>query len=200
VWHNFVIYYLNEKINNMRKLLMIFAVTSVFAACNNKETDLETTKDVVVTDTSSMYNSNVSTDTGTTITTNVAPPAAAPTTIIRERTVYVDKTPKTTTKKSVPQTQTNTGTGTTTTNTGTGTTTTTDNGAGTTTTTTTPAPKEKEGMSSATKGAVIGGVGGAIGGAVLSKKKGKGAIIGGVIGAAGGYILGKKKDKADTTR
>ena len=189
----------------MRKLLMIFAATSIFAACNDRsETELETQKNVVTTDTSSMYNSNVSTDTGTAVVTDQAPPAASTTTIIRERTIYVDRTPKakTTTKKSVPQvnnvpqTQTNTGTGTTTTtNTGTGSTTT----AGTGTTETTPAPKEKEGMSNATKGAVLGGVGGAIGGAVISKKKGKGAIIGGVLGAAGGYILGKKKDKAQDT-
>ena len=53
---------------------------------------------------------------------------------------------------------------------------------------------KKKGMSDATKGAVIGGVGGAVAGAVIGKN-GRGAIIGGVLGAAGGYILGRQKDR-----
>ncbi len=62
-----------------------------------------------------------------------------------------------------------------------------------------PAPQaetaKKEGMSNATKGAVLGGAGGAVIGAVLNKKnRGVGAVIGGVVGGAVGYGLGKKKD------
>ena len=65
-----------------------------------------------------------------------------------------------------------------------------------------PAPQaetaKKEGMSNATKGAVIGGAGGAVIGAVLNKKnRGVGAVIGGVVGGAVGYGLGKKKDNKE---
>ena len=180
----------------MRKVIMVLAVSSVFAACGSR-TDIETEKDLMVTDTTGMYNSNVSTDTATTVPVEEEVAPAAPKVVTQTRTVYVDRTPKSTTQRNVPTTTTNTQT---TTNTGTGTTTTT----GTGTTTTTPAPKEEDkGWSNSTKGAVIGGAAGAVGGAILSKKKGKGAIIGGVVGAAGGYILGKKKDNkqaADTTR
>ena len=65
-----------------------------------------------------------------------------------------------------------------------------------------PAPQpetaKKEGMSNATKGAVIGGAGGAVIGAVINKRnRGVGAVIGGVVGGAVGYGLGKKKDNKD---
>jgi len=177
----------------MRKVIMVLAVSSIFAACGSK-TDIETEKDLMVTDTTGMYNSNVSTDTATVVPDEEAVVTpVAPKTVTRTRTVYVDRTPKSNTQSNVPATSTQTQTNTTT---GTGTTTT-----GTTTTT---APKEEDkGWSNSTKGAVIGGAAGAVGGAILSKKKGKGAVIGGVVGAAGGYILGKKKDNkqaADTTR
>jgi len=191
----------------MKNILPIIAVATLFAACSSN--DLETKKDVILTDTTTMYNSNAATDTGS-ITEVVATPPAPPAEVRTvTRTVYVDRktpAPRRRVREATssepynppnnnPSNQ-NTGTNTQTTGTtgNTGTT-------GTTTTTPAPAPKpEKEGMSSATKGAVIGGVGGAIGGAILSKKKGKGAIIGGVVGAAGGYILGRKKDKRDSTQ
>ena len=188
----------------MKKIFTIIASALLFAACSNDE--LETKKDVVVTDTSSMYNSNASTDIGAKEEVEAAPLQPAPVRTIT-RTVYVTRNSparKVTVREATPAQpdyspaqapSTNPqSTGTTTQGTGTGTT---GTGTGTegTATTTKPAEKEKEGMSNATKGAVIGGVGGAVGGAILSKKKGKGAIIGGVIGAAGGYILGRKKDK-----
>ena len=187
----------------MRKIIIMFAAASVFAACNN--TDLETKKDVITTDSTAMFNSNASADTAASVTNDepvvAAPVAPAPKVITRTKTVYVDRTPKTTTSSNNATQPINNGTttsGTTTAPTGTSTV------PANTGTTTTPAPVEKkEGMSNATKGAVIGGVGGAVGGAIISKKKGTGAVIGGIIGAAGGYILGKKKDKkaaADTTR
>jgi hypothetical protein len=50
-------------------------------------------------------------------------------------------------------------------------------------------------MSSAAKGAIIGGAAGAVGGAVISKDKTSGAIIGGVAGAGAGYLIGRDKDK-----
>ena len=179
---------------------MMITTAAVFTACSN-ESSLETNKDVVVTDTTGMYNSNAATDTGA-VLTNEQPVTTEPKVITRTqtRTVYVDRTPKQTTQKttqkttqSQQQTQAN--------NTGADNSGSASNGSGTdasTTSTSQPAEKEK-GMSNSTKGAVIGGVGGAVTGAILSKKKGKGAIIGGVIGAAGGYILGRKKDKAQDT-
>lgn len=206
---------------------MICATASVFAACNGNS-DLDTKKDVVVTDTTGMYKSNASTDTGnvrsvTPAAPNTAPQTAAPTkTIIRERTIYVDRNPANTTPKVqhdvarpapaqppivAPQTTpTTTSTTTTVPNAGNGNNTNTGIGSGTSGTgnsgtgTATTVPEKKKGWSNAAKDATIGGMGGAIGGAVISRNKGKGAIIGGILGAAGGYILGRKKDKKDTTR
>ena len=189
---------------------MICAAATIFAACNNS--DLETKKDVIVTDTSGMFKSNATTDTGAVITNTEPAPAAEPKVITKTKTVYVDRTPKTTTNNNTTQpvntqpqgqsvpaptgsTTGNSGaapmpTGTTTSNQGTAPVPT---GTGTTTPTTTTT--QKKGMSSSTKDAIIGGAAGAVGGAIISKKKGTGAIIGGVLGAAGGYILGRKKDK-----
>ena len=182
----------------MRKVIMIVGAAAIFASCGNP--DIETKTDVITTDTTGMYKSNVSTDTGAVITTEEpAPVVQQPKTIVQTRTVYVDRPVKANNQKPVPQPQTQDNT---TPRAGTGNTTTTTGNETSTGTGTTTAPVEKDkGMSNSTKGAVIGGVGGAVAGAVISKKKGKGAIIGGVIGAAGGYILGKKKDKAqaDTT-
>ena len=70
------------------------------------------------------------------------------------------------------------------------------------------APAKKKGMSSTTKGALIGTgvgiVGGAVTGAAVSKDKGKGAVVGGIIGGAVGsgvgYGAGAKKDHKDTTK
>ena len=192
----------------MKKILTIFAAASLFVACNSKS-DLDTNKDVVVTDTTNMYRSNASTDISTANQPVEEEKTVAPTKIIREtRVVYIDRTPKATKPVvheaipnqvvTVPQTQTTQTTsagnsGNTSTNTGNNTTI----GSGTETTPSSePVKEEKKGWSNAAKNATIGGAGGAVLGAIISKKKVKGAVIGGIIGAAGGYILGKKKDKA----
>ena len=206
--------YKQTKTPKMKKILTIIAAAAMFAACSNDK-DLETNKDVVLTDTSGMYKSNYSTDVSPAAADKEEVAPAAPTKIIREtRVVYVDRTPKATKQTiheaspvepvvTAPQPQpSNTGTTTlpgTTTAPGTEGTVGTNTGSGSTTT----APDETEkkgGWSKAAKGAVIGGAGGAVVGAILSKKKGKGAVIGGIIGAAGGYILGRKKDKADEAK
>lgn len=192
----------------MKKILTIIATAAMFAACSNDK-ELDTNKDVVLTDTSGMYKSNYSTDVSPAANEKEEIAPAAQTRVIREtRVVYVDRTPKAT-KQTIHeaspvepvvtapvQTPTNTGTSTLPGTTTPGTEGTVGTNTGSESTTEAPAEK-KEGWSKAAKGAVIGGVGGAVAGAILSKKKGKGAIIGGVIGAAGGYILGRKKDKAD---
>lgn len=63
------------------------------------------------------------------------------------------------------------------------------------TTTGTASQPQRKGMSSAAKGAIIGGAAGAIGGVIVDKKDGRGAIIGGAAGAGAGYLIGRDKDK-----
>jgi hypothetical protein len=63
------------------------------------------------------------------------------------------------------------------------------------TTTTVVQKEERKGMSSAAKGAIIGGVAGAATGVLIDKKDGRGAVIGGVVGAGTGYTIGRSKDK-----
>ena len=196
----------------MKKLFTILAAATIFAACNSKS-DLDTNKDVVLTDTTNMYKSNASTDISSAQTMNPAPvPQQAPQvqtrTIIRERTVYVNRTPRATKQImheatpvnpviTVPQTHSNTGTNSQSSGTsvdpaaGTGST------AGTGTSTPATIPAKNKGWSNATKDAVIGGASGAVLGAIISRKKVTGAVIGGVVGAAGGYIFGRKKDKSN---
>ena len=159
----------------MKTIIIAFAITSVFAACNSKSSEAD--KNVVGVDTTGMYKNNMIADTA------------------REAVL-----PAGTTKKVV-ETHSPDGTVTTTTTTSaaskTGTTSKTHSTAvsPTTASTTQPTVVRKKGWSSRAKGAVIGGVGGAVVGAAVSKKKGKGAIIGGAVGAAGGYIIGNEKDK-----
>ena len=196
----------------MKKILAIFAASSLFVACNTKS-DLDTNKAVVVTDTTNMYKSNASTDINTADQPRQEEKNVAPTKIIREtRVVYVDRPNRSTrqvvhqaapvdpvvitpTPQKQPENNTNTSnTPSTTTNGNSGTI-----GSGNTGSTGTsyPSAEQKDkGWSNSAKDAVIGGVGGAVLGAVISKKKGTGAVIGGILGAAGGYILGKKKDKS----
>ncbi|ANE51246.1 hypothetical protein SY85_12740 [Flavisolibacter tropicus] len=60
------------------------------------------------------------------------------------------------------------------------------------------APARKKGWSKAAKGAVVGGVVGAGAGAIINKKnRGVGAVIGGVLGAGAGYGIGRGMDKKD---
>ena len=161
----------------MKKILHCLMVASIFVACNNK-TDLDTKKDVILTDTTGMYKSNMLTDTGTVIQTTTLTNGNRNTAVANTRATNTNRatTSRTSSNRSVSG--------------GTGTAGTSNSGTGQTTT-------QKKGWSKAAKGAVIGGASGAVVGAVISKKKGKGAIIGGVVGAAGGYILGRSKDKKD---
>ena len=188
------------KIKAMKKLLLIFAGASIFAACNNNpKNGLETTKQVVA-DTGRIYNNNLYTDTAASV------PAVAPggtlkstrQTTVRDNT-GVHTVTTTTTTSNTPNGASNrstrhtahhrassSGNGTLASNSGTS-----NSGTGTT------QPVRKKGWSKAAKGAVIGGVGGAVAGAIIDKKHGQGAVIGGVVGAAGGYIIGRGKDKKD---
>ncbi|MEO7049718.1 MAG: YMGG-like glycine zipper-containing protein [Ferruginibacter sp.] len=187
----------------MKKILPIALTVLIgLAACKSgTKNDLDSKKEIVLSDTTKVYPNNSASDTA--VITKTTPVVAAPlanSPVSKAPTKAVVKNTKpsqapaptaTTTTTTTPVTTT---TGTTTTTTATTPATTT----GTTTTTAPVAPEKKKGWSNSAKGAVIGGVGGAAAGAVIGKN-GKGAIIGGIIGAAGGYIIGKKKDKKDST-
>ncbi|HUS01014.1 MAG TPA: YMGG-like glycine zipper-containing protein [Chitinophagaceae bacterium] len=162
----------------MKKIIHCFMVASIFVACNSK-TDLDAKKDVILTDTTGMYKSNMYTDTGTVIQTTTLTNGNRNTAVANTRATNTNRgtTSRTNNNRNVSGSSGTAGTS--------------NSGTGQTTTT------RKKGWSKAAKGAVIGGASGAVVGAVISKNKGKGAIIGGVVGAAGGYILGRSKDKKD---
>jgi hypothetical protein len=156
------------KLKIMKKMLMIFAIAAVFAACkSDSKADLETNK-VILSDSSMSVTGSASSDTGTAVVKGtVTTPVARST-----------RSTKTSTSGSNNNTAAS------------------NTGSSTTTTTTTSNTTKKKGWSSRAKGAVIGGVAGAVGGAVISKhNKGTGAAVGGVVGAAGGYIIGNEVDK-----
>lgn len=54
---------------------------------------------------------------------------------------------------------------------------------------------QKKGWSSAAKGAVIGAGAGAVTGILVDKKDARGAVIGGVVGAGTGYAIGRAHDR-----
>ena len=157
----------------MKKIVQCFMVASIFVACNSKS-DLDTSKNVILTDTTGMYRSNILTDTGSVIQTTRLTNGNRNTAVANRQTTHTN-----TNTRTVPRTTTRTVSNT-------------SSGSGQTTTVT-----RRRGWSHAAKDATIGGVGGAVTGAIISKNKGKGAIIGGVLGAAGGYILGRSKDKKE---
>ncbi len=178
----------------MKNFFIGFAATLFVTACNSKTKESESTN-VLTTDTSSLYNNGISSDTATT-TESVAVPQRDTVYLPAPKRVEAAKTNRTalrSTKTSTPAKSTTSQT--TSASTSTGTAPAKDTVSTVPSTANTPTASEKKGMSNSTKGAILGGVGGAVGGAIISKKKGKGAIIGGAVGAAGGYILGRKKDK-----
>jgi hypothetical protein len=190
----------------MKKLILVFTIITVFAACKNGPEPIETTGAVQLLPSVAAYNSNINSDTGSAVSPELTPAkvSSRPTKI-----VYITREPAHTAANTstapvnqvpvpatTPVTPTVPGTGSTS---GTST----QQGPGETNTKevipTIPQPEKKKGWSNAAKGAVIGAGAGAIGGAILSKKKGLGAVIGGVVGAAGGYIIGKNIDKKNAT-
>ncbi len=166
------------KINVMKKIVLSLMVATTFAACNSKS-DLNTNKDVILTDTSSMYRSNMMTDTGSVIETSALTTGTS-TAVANRRATNTNRATTYPTRRN--NTNRNYGNTSRSSNSG-------SSNSGNT------VPQRKTGWSKAAKGAVIGGVGGAVVGGVV--KGGKGAVVGGVVGAAGGYILGRSKDKKD---
>ncbi len=170
----------------MKNLFIGFASVLLVTACNSKTTESESTN-VLTTDTTSLYNNGISSDTAV-LTESVAEPERDTVYLPAPKRVEAAKT-RTSYKTTTPAKSTSSA------STSTGTVPAKDTVSTVPSTASTPTVSEKKGMSNSTKGAILGGVGGAVGGAIISKKKGKGAIIGGAVGAAGGYILGRKKDK-----
>lgn len=198
----------------MKKTLSIFAITAVFAACNNnpktgndtvasaRETDTATANHNAFTDKAREVQMNGVSDTivsndGSTyvkVKPEAAPAKTAP--VIKEKSTVRRKTATRSRRASsagtdagISKSESSTASN--------GTSGTSDSSSTETATTTTTTETKKKGWSKAAKGAVIGAGTGAAAGAIISKKKGKGAIIGGIIGATGGYIIGKGKDKKD---
>jgi hypothetical protein len=160
----------------MKKILPVLMIASIFMACNSKS-DLNANK-AILTDTSSMYKSNIMTDTGSMIQTqslNKGNAAAA------NPNMYTTTTTTTTTGPTPVPAVRHTST----------TRAYSSGGSGQTTRTV----YRRKGWSHGAKDAVIGGVGGAVAGAIIGK--GKGALIGGVVGATGGYIIGRSRDKRE---
>ena len=185
-------YRYRAKYKTIKKNVFIsLAATLLVTACNSNTKESESTN-VLTTDTTSLYNNGISSDTAT-MAESVAVPQRDTVYLPAPKRVEAAKTNRTALKTSTPSTSS-------TTSPSTGSVPAKDTVSTVPSTAGTPAVSEKKGMSNSTKGAILGGVGGAVGGAVISKKKGKGAIIGGAVGAAGGYILGRKKDKKEAAK
>ena len=183
----------------MKKFILPLLSVLVLTACSSKKSsDLENTKQIVLTapavaNADTMVTNEVVADNKPEPTQIINNYYAAPkqTNVPKrkvQKPVVVNNTPKPAQPDVIapvvtaPTTNTNTGSEVAT------------NGTGNTDVSAPVEVKKKKGISDAGKGAIIGGVGGAVAGAVIGKN-GKGAAIGAVIGAAGGYILGRKSDK-----
>ena len=82
----------------MEKMLQCFMVALIFAACNSK-TDLDTNKDVILTDTSGMYKSNIMTDTGSVIETSTLTNGNQNTAVANKRTTNTNRSTTTVTRR-----------------------------------------------------------------------------------------------------
>lgn len=158
----------------MKKILMIVAITSVFAACNNKP------KDAALVDTVALKQRAVAEEQAK------ADEAARVKALDDERNkLEAERNRLAATRRRVANSgssgsSSNVGASTVAPATGSG--------------TATEAPAKK-GWSDAAKGTAIGAAAGAVGGMLLDKNDARGAIIGGVVGAGTGYVIGRAKDR-----
>ena len=191
----------------MKKILLLLAIITCFAACKSDPDPMEKTGAVQLLPSITAYNNTANSDTSTAEATQATEAPKVdnqPVKIVyitKERVIEKTKTPvindpapiiPTVVPQAKEAENTNTGVATSEQIPG-------EANAGEAGTET-PQPEKKKGWSNAAKGAVIGAGTGAIGGAILSKKKGLGAVIGGVVGAAGGYIIGKNIDKKNANK
>ncbi len=169
----------------MKKILMVFAVSTFFFACKNKGNNgLATDKNLVLTDTSLLHRSGIYSDTGNSAmgiikqNMNGTTTTSSTTTTTTTTTTTGNANNKVATKNSGPNRSVNN-----------------RNTASRGRSTSTAPVKRDRGWSDAAKGTAIGAGSGAILGAVVSKDKVKGAVIGGVLGGAGGYAIGRDRDR-----
>ncbi len=155
----------------MKKILTILLLSSVFVACKDKKTSLETDKNMVLTNTAGLKNGSVITDKAA-----KGQPVIKSTETKKATGNPVKETGNN--NKETPGQNTGSSTDNTTVNT---------NNSST--------ANQDKGISKAGQGVIIGATSGAVLGAIISKDKGKGAVIGGIIGGAGGYAIGRSKDK-----
>ena len=182
----------------MKRILMVFAVSTIFVACKSKTNNgLSTDKNMVLTDTALLNRSGLFSDTARGASA-LAVPNVNGTTTTSSTTTTVTTTTTTGAKKIEPvksaavKKSTNTARTHTTARSSTGST---SNSGGNTTADAPVQVQRDKGWSDAAKGTAIGAGSGAVLGAVLSKDKVKGAVIGGVIGGAGGYTIGRDRDR-----
>jgi hypothetical protein len=161
----------------MKKILSIFTIAVIFTACKSKtNSDLSSSKNMVLVDTTGLSKSNVLTDVGNNKYVINGKAVAQP-----AETRPVSPNPKQTSNSTVN----NAGSGN-------------NSGSGSNNSNeAAPAPVQRDkGWSDAAKGTAIGAGSGAVLGAVVAKNdRGKGAVIGSVIGAGAGYIIGRHRDK-----
>lgn len=165
----------------MKKILSIFTIVAVLAACKSKtNSELSNSKNMVLVDTTGLSKSNALTDVGNNkyvindkaVSNPSAPKPAAP--------KAVASSPKQPSNSSVNNSTSGS-----------------NGGSGSNTSTAeAPTPQRDKGWSDAAKGTAIGAGTGAVLGAVIAKNdRGKGAVIGSVIGAGTGYAIGRHRDK-----
>lgn len=151
----------------MKKLLSIFAVAVVFAACKTKTSE-PVNKNMVLVDTTGLSQSNVLTDIGNNkyvISQDAINKPGVKPVIPKRTTAY--KSGSSSSSNAYYSSENNA-----------------------------TQVKQDKGWSHAAKGTVVGAGTGAIFGAIVNKEhRGQGALIGSVIGAGAGYLIGRKTDQ-----
>ena len=161
----------------MKKILSIFTIVAILAACKSKtNSEFSTSKNMVLVDTTGLSKSNVLTDVGNNKY------------VINEKAVSNPATAKP--SSSLPKQTSNSTAG----NSNSG-----NSGVSGSNTSTAEAPAPvpaDKGWSHAAKATAVGAGSGAIIGAIVNKDhRGEGALIGTAIGAGTGYLIGRAKDR-----
>ena len=161
----------------MKKYIIVFTIAFVFGACQTKQ-DKKVNGNLVPIDTTLFYNNSILSDTAKmkSADSNVSVKKTVTTTTTTIEPLGNGKSAVVNDKALAPKRKS------------------TLQRKGRGATYVEPAPVKPKGMSSAAKGAVIGGAGGALIGGVIGHNV-KGAVIGGVVGGGAGYAIGRAKDR-----
>jgi hypothetical protein len=162
-----------KKLNDMKKLLMVLSITTVFAACNSKPENTATVDTVAVRQRA------------------IADEQAKATEAARLKALDDERASLAAERDRLATARRRVASGSSSSSSNVGATTTAPaTGSGTAT----EAPAKK-GWSDAAKGTAIGAAAGAVGGMLIDKNDARGALIGGVVGAGAGYVIGRAKDR-----